>query len=178
MAHNWKPGDVAMVRLDPEREIRVMYTDAGWVGRKGPFYDLQSSARPLAVIDPDSDADVARMENILESLGCRVGSAVPAALREFANPWPPKPYIEAYGPCAPWPVVGECFSSAVEAHECPQCAWEHEHKWVAWTNPRGPEWPPNAVPIRCAKCGGRKCDQDDCPERRHSHTHHASEGLS
>lgn len=101
---DWKPGDVAMVRLDPETEIRVMYNGGHWVGRKGTFYDLHASARRLVVIDPESDEDAERLGELVGKWADRVPysnmredgdlthlDAMQAALREFANPKPPRP---------------------------------------------------------------------------------------
>lgn len=106
-AREWKPGDVAMVRLDPETEIRVMYNGACWMGRKGTFYDLHASARPLVVIDPEDREQVERLTKALRDtmpraiVGLSEGDtqtldrifveSTAAALREFANPQPPKP---------------------------------------------------------------------------------------
>lgn len=105
----WKPGDVAMRRSADRhgdlgyekvtiattcrthadgRDLHWHHVGGGWDPlheEDGPTY------RPLVVIDPESDADVARLENALEDQGCRVGTGVRAALREFANPTPPKP---------------------------------------------------------------------------------------
>lgn len=138
---------------------------------------LKHNGRPLVVIDPDDREQVERLvkacpadwnfEQDAETLReCIDG--MQAALREFANPTPPKPYRDHDGPMAPWPDVSECHSSRISDHECPQCAWEHEHDWVAWNRVGNRA----DVPIRCSKCGGRKCDRDDCAQRRHTHTHH------
>ena len=93
-ARDWQPGDVAMVRLDPETEIRVMYNGACWVGRKGAFYDLHASARPLAAIDPEDREQVERLSEMVADEIVRNGlkprDAMQAALREYANPTPPK----------------------------------------------------------------------------------------
>jgi hypothetical protein len=72
---------------------------------------------------------------------------------------------------APWPLVGECFSAHRADHACEQCHPTHVHKWKAW--PNAPRWVTSGpgVPIRCARCGARKCDFDDCNERRHDHKH-------
>jgi hypothetical protein len=71
----------------------------------------------------------------------------------------------------PWPLVGECNSSHFAEHACEQCEPTHAHRWKAW--PKAPEWWKSGpgVPVRCRSCGARKCDSEDCRERRHDHTH-------
>jgi hypothetical protein len=108
MSREWKPGDVAMVRwLDGERTpviVREVHgrTCAVWGvkdGTEGPFSFATSDVRPLAVIDPDSPADQRRLLGILRSSGAFRGvvsqdialDCIGDALREFANPTPPKP---------------------------------------------------------------------------------------
>lgn len=97
------------------------------------------------------------------------------ALRALAEPpTPTKPYREHSLSAEPWPQIPECHSRHVGGHECPQCAWEHEHDWVAWTCPGLGRAFSGQTPIRCSKCGGRKCDLDLCPQQRHTHTHDGS----
>jgi hypothetical protein len=95
MTRDWKPGDVAMVRLDPRTEIRVFWNGQHWQGVKGVFYDLHVSARPLVVIDPDDAEAVERLcaSFLMGDEGTSIGNVtdLQAALREFANPTPPKP---------------------------------------------------------------------------------------
>lgn len=76
---------------------------------------------------------------------------------------------------APWPIVGECFSSHRPDHSCPQCDGSHDHQWVAWhdapqvsrgTSVTGGHSGPG-LPVRCTVCGGRKCDMSACMLRRH-----------
>jgi hypothetical protein len=67
----------------------------------------------------------------------------------------------------PWPDVGECYGHRNPDDGCQQCDGSHEHRWV--------EGPANyGVPVRCSICGGRKCDVDDCWERRHHQGPHIS----
>lgn len=97
------------------------------------------------------------------------GNALQTALREYAAP-PTPIYREVDRPVRPWPNVRECQANprAAEGHECPQCSWIHVHDWVAWTNPdRRQEG--RGTPVRCSKCGARKCDREDCALRRHHH---------
>lgn len=138
------------------------------------------NGRDLVVIDADDRASVERFRDMydaayVEQTGIKLearqrgerGNALQAALREYANPTPADPpiYREDNTGNRPWPAVDECHSSNIPDHECPQCAWTHIHTWVAWTYP-GPGLEPG-VPIRCTKCGGRKCDQETCALQRH-----------
>lgn len=72
---------------------------------------------------------------------------------------------------APWPIVGECHSFYRPEHLCEQCQPTHVHRWKAW--PKAPARVASAggVPVRCVKCGARKCDFEDCDSRRHDHVH-------
>ena len=101
----WKLGDVAMVRLDADTEVRVTWNYDGWRSAKGSFYDPKGSfydpalpARPLVVIDAEDREQVERLTDLYEraipdGLVTPTAStdALQAALREFANPTPPKP---------------------------------------------------------------------------------------
>lgn len=164
--------------IDP-RDLRV--------GAVTPLHDLglhhrngdcdEQGCRRVVVIDPEDPKQIQQILDKLRTFGYPGDATVTdrwqMALREIANP---KPYREYAGPARPWPLVAECHSRHVDGHECPQCAWKHEHDWVAWIEPRGPEWPPGSVPVRCSKCGGRKCDQDLCPKQRHDgHSHQDGE---
>ncbi len=102
MNRDYKPGDVAMVRLDAETEIRVMWThDGGWRGPKGTFYDLHLSARPLVVIDPEDREHVERLVRALDSqrtlsdwsslLGPAVETTQDALRSLITPPRPPEP---------------------------------------------------------------------------------------
>ena len=107
MKREWKPGDVLTGHINSSFRGREVFfvvevtanSRAAW----GPgLHAINADGNgvavanildpcPVAVIDPESDADVARLENALEAKGCRVWAGVRAALREFANPTPPKP---------------------------------------------------------------------------------------
>jgi len=82
---------------------------------------------------------------------------------------------------APWPIVGECFSSRLPDHECPQCDETHDHQWKAWHDaPKAPggTWSDvgdvtgPGIPVRCKVCGGRKCDRPACMRIRHHDSDH------
>ena len=90
----WKPGDVAV--YDGGRVIRVdPGDDPHWVddegdARRGSWPDRQ--ARPLVVIDPEDSDQVERLMDGVTWLFSQADvNTVQAALREFANPTPPKP---------------------------------------------------------------------------------------
>ena len=100
----WKPGDVAMVRtsamIDGDKPgVRAFFTLGGWasdLGGHAPWREVRDDgeARPLAVIDPENAEEVERLVDLYWSVrkGDRTRiSAMQAALREFADPKPPKP---------------------------------------------------------------------------------------
>jgi hypothetical protein len=82
---------------------------------------------------------------------------------------------------APWPVVDECYGHRTTKQRgdaeptCPQCDGSHRHRWLAWH--QAPQVAPGTscvvqmsgpgLPVRCAQCGTRKCDDPVCTERRH-----------
>jgi hypothetical protein len=96
----WKPGDVALVPFDRPDDVPAMWMDGrGWVlsdgrGASENFTDV----RPLVVIDPEDTESVERLAALwwdevrkdMPHPGQR-DKALAAALREFANPTPPKP---------------------------------------------------------------------------------------
>lgn len=70
------------------------------------------------------------------------------------------------------PDVGECYGHQRERAQgnllasCPQCDGSHDHVWVVCVKPER-SYQGGAVPIRCRICGGRKCDNEGCTQRRH-----------
>src|SRR5690606_10195009 len=91
-AREWRPGDVALVHLDAETEVRCMRTKCGdWASPSGAPYDPLLTARPLVVIDPDDRAQVERLWDLFGAAKAYGPDALQAALRELANPTPPKP---------------------------------------------------------------------------------------
>lgn len=74
----------------------------------------------------------------------------------------------------PWPNVPECYGHR-GGDSCRQCDGSHKHLWRAWH--QVPEVAPGialvgqssgpGLPVRCADCGARKCDDPRCFERRH-----------
>lgn len=92
MRREWKPGDVALVTddhgivrvavcggLNPRMKHRWHYDEAG-IGR------LLTPLRPLVVIDPESAEDCERLGRLWNK-----HARVADALREFADPKPPRP---------------------------------------------------------------------------------------
>lgn len=121
MTRDWKPGDVAMVRTRtlagiPNAERAMFRVDAGiplgartedgdvWMLHHGGHCvdENAESVRPLVVIDPESSEQVDQLTKAVVEACYRDGNltvsdngihsdTMQAALREFANPTPPKP---------------------------------------------------------------------------------------
>lgn len=97
MTREWQPGDV-VVAYDGLRWTKVGWNR--WIDAEGDERHLSDNAmnkegRPLVVIDPEDCEQVERL-----ALLCIYGldaDAMQAALREFANPTPPKPRCVAHG---------------------------------------------------------------------------------
>lgn len=107
MKREWKPGDVALIPF-ARGDIRAMFTTDGWaisdapdVRGIGEFGDV----RPIVVIDPEDHQQVERLVKALSTGQPLIGldptnremvdqawvTHTQTALREFANPTPPKP---------------------------------------------------------------------------------------
>lgn len=90
----WKPGDVLMVRGEVALvttctpEIDDLYVETA----RGRCLDMGrvDDARPLVVIDPEDREQIKRLVDLYEG-GVTLEGDMQAALREFANPTPPKP---------------------------------------------------------------------------------------
>lgn len=109
MKQEWKPGDVAMVRRNGKEVVAMRYhtgAEGGWQQAAGLAFDHfdadpQTTPRPLVVIDPEDREQVERLIRawVGATAGCPDALRVTeqqvdrlqAALREFANPTPPKP---------------------------------------------------------------------------------------
>lgn len=114
MGREWKPGDVAMVRqLDGKERLAIVGTYGRPAALRPPHFvyfdggydDVRGwagSARPLVVIDPDDRKQVERLVRAYLDCGDGIaelstepwslpGMRLRQALREFANPTPPKP---------------------------------------------------------------------------------------
>jgi hypothetical protein len=102
VSRGWKPGDVAVLTFDADYDAAVgvrraendgWYHSGGFGG--GGAYDTIGgyAARALAGIDPESDGDRARLFSVLRDASGfqHTDEELRSALREFANPTPPKP---------------------------------------------------------------------------------------
>ena len=96
MSTQWKPGDVAMVIREDGTESRAIMSR--WSSHWHAFESGAQivDARPLAVIDPEDKEAVERLSSLTEANGGPTFFAgdvgkLQAALREFANPKPPRP---------------------------------------------------------------------------------------
>lgn len=97
----WKQGDVAILSLVNGSETRALVDSFGWSDQSGMSWALEgsrgyTSARPLVVIDPEDREQVERLRASLERMSfspwaCGAATCLTTALREFANPTPPKP---------------------------------------------------------------------------------------
>lgn len=99
MTRDWKPGDVqVLLSMHPSRvqEFASWLHNSGGVGSRVRDYAEQIAAQGhgahLVVIDAEDREQVERLFRILASLTHLADAErVQAALREFANPTPPKP---------------------------------------------------------------------------------------
>lgn len=107
MSAEWKPGDVGLVPFPGDVGL-VPFSDeaavgfrvsGGWVTKWNLSPLAYADVRPLVVIDPENREQVERLDALIDAGLC--GKDTPkwsgpadvlqAALREFANPTPPKP---------------------------------------------------------------------------------------
>lgn len=101
MSREFKPGDVAMaVRANDDGEFLVVRTRGDgdyWSAPRGWPASVSADAireyRPLVVIDPEYREQVERLRSLLfgNSAHAHGITEMQAALREFADPKPPKP---------------------------------------------------------------------------------------
>ena len=111
MRREWKPGDVATSRYGVVLCCRFSGGELGWMfdDASGSPDNTPADLRPLVVIDPEDREQVGMLAASLYAEHCAFGGggvgrlsnastsyasgytdAVQAALREFANPTPPK----------------------------------------------------------------------------------------
>lgn len=101
-AREFKPGDVALVTTaaGPQRALYTGIQGDQWISESGwVSADFVLEARPLVVIDPEDREQVERLASAysdahLLATGRERTLATPslqAALREYADPTPPKP---------------------------------------------------------------------------------------
>ena len=99
MSKEWKPGDLASISIASEKPHGIArYTEEGWRCLEDDYLHRRkyiSDARPVVVIDPEDREQVERLESLYLADahdGCEdTTDCMQAALREFANPEPPKP---------------------------------------------------------------------------------------
>ena len=112
MSREWKPGDVAVIeaparmvggdgRANIMTTVRAVRGEDMWTqldDLNNDFVDTPqcsewSHARPLVVIDPEDREQGDELRDLIHKHGgvMLLGSVLQAALREFANPTPPKP---------------------------------------------------------------------------------------
>ena len=91
----WKPGDVALT----SKGTRALLVGRKWIAQDGAPWSNErfpSNLRPLVVIDPEDAEQVERLAAIYArqphgAFLSDLTAELQAALREFANPTPPKP---------------------------------------------------------------------------------------
>lgn len=137
----WKPGDVALVRLDADTEIRCIRgkRGLGWFSARGTLYDPALDARPLVVIDPEDRETVREIADAAYPEGAGNTNRLQNALREFANP--PKREVyehlvlgELSMPTTATSLCGKVWapsSDVTVVGRCPACASIADKGWVA-----------------------------------------------
>ena len=98
MTREWKPGTVAMLQYRNYSPAVALF-DGGaqrWTDAEGATFDGDEddlTITPLVVIDPEDDEQIERLAALYNSAAVQSVGTEPlqAALREFANPTPPKP---------------------------------------------------------------------------------------
>lgn len=134
---DWKPGDVAAVRFAwGMGEYRTCLRGQRY-GRWGWFHSVldgftaddhpagPTDVRPLVVIDPEDSDDRERLLTLLQGMSfaahaCGALTCLHAALREFANPTPPKPE-EPTG-------LGAVVEDS-EGRRYVRCDWSPDSRW-------------------------------------------------
>jgi hypothetical protein len=141
VSREWKPGDVAVSEIKGKSFVVFRAEDPD--SREDRWYDKfgrllpddqwlsQPKLRPLIVIDPEDREQAERLDKAIRSAYSKADVLDPdetgkmqAALREFANPTPPKP-DEPTG-----------LGAVVEDAEGARWVLSHEHLSDApWTRP-------------------------------------------
>ena len=101
MSGQWKPGDVGSIdsRGDDARVMRVRSASGlltSWVAASGERLNPYLVPRPLVVIDPEDREQVERLLASLQGMSfstwaCGAFTCLQGALRDLADPTPPKP---------------------------------------------------------------------------------------
>lgn len=138
MGREWKPGDVAMWEHRGDRELVFRFLGGfdcdipEWQTVEGGCgYPREGELHRVVVIDPEDDAQVERLVRLFWDNGnddCDDPAAMRAALREFADPKPPKP-TEPTG-----------FGAVVEDTEGHYWINTHPGDPNPWVRNAGDEW--------------------------------------
>lgn len=139
MSRDWKPGDVAMIDgrvalawREVAGRLSFVYTDAA--GYSCSVWADTADERPLVVIDPEDPEQVKQLTRALDrhfdgyerpALRPEDFESMQAALREFANPKPPKPDE----PTSPLAIVED--ASGVRWYRMPEKRVP-DHLWAAF----------------------------------------------
>lgn len=92
MSKEWKPGDLAMLSGLDGDEVMAFRQDRQWATQSHLYLnDWQVKARPLVVIDPEDREAVERLTGLYLDVEGSATDVMQAALREFADPTPPRP---------------------------------------------------------------------------------------
>jgi hypothetical protein len=133
MTRNWKPGDVAMVRGD----VCIRRSDGAWEhGREDVFaHPAASDARPLVVIDPESDEDVDRLRDALWPGG--TFDVWQDRIRELANPTLRIEEPAGLGAVVEDAAGGRYVRVTPENLSFPGEVWETRYggeRWLTWSD--------------------------------------------
>jgi hypothetical protein len=93
MGREWKPGDVAVLDYSRGSFVSVFTAADYWRTQEDTtaMGDLALAVRPLVVIDPEDREQVERLVSLASHNSCIGIESWQAALREYANPTPPRP---------------------------------------------------------------------------------------
>ena len=94
MSREWKAGDVARIEYGGFDDIAVRIDPKDWAVPAGTVRDANvTEVHPLVVIDPEDREAVERLLALLraQDRAPETVDIMQAALREYANPKPPKP---------------------------------------------------------------------------------------
>jgi hypothetical protein len=147
MSREWVPGDVAMVTVDHGKGPRdvICFRTPGWwrdstTGNSyGSALREVKSARPLVVIDPESDEDVKRLCDAYRSVDHGIGTMpMQAALREFADPKPPRCVAHGNEACADCSRIRTVDFEGGECRHCSTYGTDGMHWDTCSARIRGP----------------------------------------
>lgn len=151
MSREWKPGDVAIV-LQSGCERIAFRNDTDWIDSLGAAWDddeVTKYGRPIVAIDPADALEVRRLADAFcharwdhtgggDECDPLTFSSMQAALREYANPTPPKPEVYEHVPVdtrhgITQALCGKTWESGADVTvvgKCPECSGLAA-RWVA-----------------------------------------------